>query len=292
MIGNSDNTVYNAGEYIIRVSRKGKDNIFENEFFRLVLEYLHSNSFIVAPVRSAEGRYSYLVNGYSVSVFPYIKGAHPKPNELIALAKPLAYCMYSTHNMPIHPNPQKDTVFQRLLRQTDLESLFPKDLDKLDKAIITDAKYHKRLKLGVIHGDLHPGNIIKTSGGDQFFIIDWDDSSLSPLEKDIGIHFYYVNMILRERSNLYIKKFMKKISLLTPDLDRKAIRFYYRLRFISMFLWCSHRYKKDPPPLERQLYINFIYNELVKNGFSPNESIVDNHIEIPTNRGILMYGVE
>lgn len=221
-----ENFVYGYKDVVIRFVHS------EHRTYDLVLaeiefiDYLALNgASVTSVIKSKDGNISERIdcdNGhyFTVTLFTKAPGTFIKKEEMTpALFYSLGKDTGKIHHLTKQFKPTKRRYDWD---QENYIEIYKKYLDKKDEIIITKAKnIQKKIKsipktnenYGLIHTDLHFGNIYLSDNNLTFF--DFDDSSYKYLISDIAITFYYYFTF----SNREADRTTKTIELLKPYLQ-------------------------------------------------------------------------
>jgi len=262
-------------------SSEPRKNVYES------LKFLCKNGFndadkkkLTAPYPLFYSKYfkgTFYVGVRGKNLYYYIKEKKFKDIEFIASRAGAWFA--KLHGMPIEEaknfnkdnsriktvKPGMDYIFEKI------ETAYPEYFEKYKQAYERVNQQEKKFlastdKRWLVHGDAHPENIIKMSGG-KIAVIDFTDLCLSDFARDLGSCLQQLNFKITRHiedgayaekvKKIFLESYLKNAKIkLTEDLE-KRINAYYdwtTLRTIAFFLTKHH------PMVERaeQLLNTFI----------------------------------
>jgi hypothetical protein len=192
--------------------------------------------FIVAPLKTVDGKTEILLPEGIVYVFPFIEGTLsdvPNPDFPKALVEALTEIMIKVHNTRDlrSPVPKEEfkpwyrSIFQKivLLAKDHPQAIYAKIIDanqsKIEQIITNHENQAASLKKNpppfvLTHGDITMFNFIESAQGVK--LIDWDESMMGP--KEFDLIFFVDNPHFDE------KKYLSETG--QKEIDKDIIQYY------------------------------------------------------------------
>ncbi|MFE4712314.1 phosphotransferase enzyme family protein [Paenibacillus sp. NPDC056722] len=282
LLGGYNDNVFEAGAkdpFIVKIVEKTnhseRDTLSELEW----LEYLHTQGVhVVRPLRTVGNEYIQPVNEeYYYVAFEKINGAHIAPEQQEAWGEALfekwgellgRVHLFSKGYSAVHARPHWDQ--NHLLLNVETLPLNPELIQKWKQ-------YIKELhalpissdSFGLIHGDLHHGNLLKT--GPELTLIDFGDSEYHWFAYDIAIVIYHAALTVpkSERDGFaknFFSSFMSGYTRANPNTSFfKEIAYFIDYRHLYSFTYHSVHLDKDQLTEEEIRYLNEMEDSLLNN---------------------------
>ena len=185
-----------------------------NEASLVVPRYLHDHGVarVVAPLPTLARTLWTQAGDYAVILYPFIAGQTGMEQRMVARQwRDYGALLRQIHSTPVEPDLarllQRDTFIPAwgdMVRRLDTHIGARTFADPLDQTLATFWQVHREEISTVLdraealgrrlaqapptfvlcHADIHTGNVL-LDGDDQVWIVDWDETILAPLERDL-----------------------------------------------------------------------------------------------------------
>ncbi len=258
MVLNSyENRVYdlkleNDSHIIVKFYRPGRwslEQIMEEHQF--LYELAEDEISVCAPLTFSDGKSIHDLNGIFFAVWPRTGGRIPEElsdGDMITIGRLIARIhnngasRESRYRLKLTGESYGTNSLLYLIKNNFIPSIYIKrysdavnEIVMLYKSLIPEVPFHR------IHGDCHPGNLLRRDG--SFFFLDFDDFLTGPAVQDIWMLISSRDTGCRREIDLFLQGYREFREF--DDSWLKLIEPLRGLRYINYSAWIARRWK-DP----------------------------------------------
>lgn len=250
LAGNAnDNYLIRTTSRNIVVKCLGEHTPENEELEGIYRQHLMSQGLPVAPFLAFKnGKYVYSNNGHDYVALDYIEGVEARDKEPV-IADQVAVFMARTHQldydlMPKRVNWLDGTYLERVCNEVHLDNELVEELKQQNESFIDFWKIG--LPQGIIHGDLHGGNIIINANDQIVSVVDWEEVGIVPLVLDVAGAVQDLAQSETGFNQEVFEKFIKTYQSIRPMTKAEKDVFSESIRYRSfiVYLWALMKYKQ------------------------------------------------
>lgn len=232
-------------------------------------QYLLDNDLPVTPFLTfTNGMYVFTSHGLSYVALDYVEGEEAREKEhkvvgqVARLSAKLHKLEYET--MPERVNWLNGKYVEHVITELQLASEEAEELRKQNSTFPNF--WDESLPLGIVHGDLHLGNIIIDNTDHITTIIDWEEVGVVPIVLDIAGTVQslaqtdegFTKEVFDKFFEVY--QYVRRLSQTEKDILEEAIRY----RSFIVYVWALMKYKQRLMGRERyEFFKKRYYQEVV-----------------------------
>jgi Ser/Thr protein kinase RdoA (MazF antagonist) len=152
-------------------------------------QYLTDNNLPVSPfLRFNNNQYTFSNAGSDYVAIDYIEGVEAR-GKAPEIAEQLAAIMAKLHtlkyeSLPVRVNWLDGNYLDHILTEVNLDPSLISELKRQNTSF--PDFWNMKLPKGIVHGDLHDGNIIVSTTNVVLALIDWEETGIEPIILDIA----------------------------------------------------------------------------------------------------------
>ena len=265
----NDNYLISAGDRKIVVKCLGEHTPENEQLKGVYRQYLMENGLPVAPfLKFTNGTYVFTDKGKSYVALDFVEGQEARGKEE-QVTEQVAGLLAKIHLLPHDTLPERVNWFdggyvERVINEVQLGGDEAGELRKQTDTF--SSLWDGSLRLGIVHGDLHLGNIIIDNTNQIATVIDWEEVGIVPVIFDIAGTIQSLAQTDDGYNTDLFNRFFEAYQAIRPLTHAEKSMFPEAVRYVSfiVYVWALMKYKQGHMGHERYQYFKRQYDQPVK----------------------------